>query len=651
MGSLGNIFLKFSADVSDLKSGVKNIDTSLQEFKKHAEGIGSSLKFVEATAGLGLLKTAFDSVSGIASSLIAEFDADAKAGAKLTQALYGNTEGAKELLEQASKLQTKRLFPDEVTANADALLASLGLETQSIKTLIPLVQDFASTFGIDLDTATKTVGKSIVTGSNALKKFGIDIGETHSAAERYTATVKALSAAMEGQAEVAGRVGAGPLQLLSQQFSEIKEISGEALVKFVGVFLPAAETGVDSLKEKLTGVPDKFEKIAKSILPLITFFSKISEYQDKIARGLGLGKLSESLTGIKENSDTPKASNRSDLAKTIADINKQKADAKTLAAELARIRGKSDGEGKGDKGSGLSFLQELQRKESEVNKIFSRLEPKITSFQDKLASIFEDRGRTPADGKIAAQLAIIPAALQNATTYVRPLNDQITALNTTFINLKPAISASLEEFSSGFLKTKEAVDAVNASLSQIIESGIENTLSGIGTQLGNVFSGDKFDFGSLLAPLADVLIEVGKLAIATGIAVEGIKKALVGHPVAAILGGIALIALGTFVKSSLANKSAKFAKGGLSYGEHLATVGDNPNARFDPEVTAPSSKLKSIFENVSLPKLSSLIPNTFNTGSIQSQAITLDGTFRIDGKDLVLAFDRQRATQLRQRGY
>ena len=87
MGSLGNIFLKFGADVSDIKSGVKGINTSLDGLKKNAEGISKSLQFIGVVEGLSLVKNAFNSVSGIASSLIAQFDQDAKASAKLTQAL------------------------------------------------------------------------------------------------------------------------------------------------------------------------------------------------------------------------------------------------------------------------------------------------------------------------------------------------------------------------------------------------------------------------------------------------------------------------------------------------------------------------------------------------------------------------------------
>jgi hypothetical protein len=57
-------------------------------------------------------------------------------------------------------------------------------------------------------------------------------------------------------------------------------------------------------------------------------------------------------------------------------------------------------------------------------------------------------------------------------------------------------------------------------------------------------------------------------------------------PVAAAAGAAA----GSLAKALLGK--VKLAKGGLAFGETLATVGDNPGAQTDPEVIAPLSKLK-----------------------------------------------------------
>lgn len=137
----------------------------------------------------------------------------------------------------------------------------------------------------------------------------------------------------------------------------------------------------------------------------------------------------------------------------------------------------------------------------------------------------------------------------------------------------------------------------NKDASQIIENTYANMAVSIGEEIGNALSGAGFSIRNILMPLADALIEFGKLAIKTGVAAESIKIALkeLGG-VGAIAAGVALVALGTFVKSQL--KAPKLAKGGLAFGPTMAMVGDNRGASYDPEVIAPLSKLKGMISDV-----------------------------------------------------
>ena len=83
----------------------------------------------------------------------------------------------------------------------------------------------------------------------------------------------------------------------------------------------------------------------------------------------------------------------------------------------------------------------------------------------------------------------------------------------------------------------------------------------IGEAMGNLFAdlatGENAwgNFANAaLSAFGDMAISVGKIAIEMGIASEGIKAALkLGNPWVAIGAGVALVALGTMVKSSLAN--------------------------------------------------------------------------------------------------
>jgi tape measure domain-containing protein len=83
-----------------------------------------------------------------------------------------------------------------------------------------------------------------------------------------------------------------------------------------------------------------------------------------------------------------------------------------------------------------------------------------------------------------------------------------------------------------------------------------------------------------------------------------VAKALAGLPptpfLLAIAPAIAGLA-GSLGKSLIMKIGApKLAEGGLAYGPTMATVGDNKNARVDPEVIAPLSKLKSMMGDMGM---------------------------------------------------
>jgi hypothetical protein len=156
-------------------------------------------------------------------------------------------------------------------------------------------------------------------------------------------------------------------------------------------------------------------------------------------------------------------------------------------------------------------------------------------------------------------------------------------------------------------------------------------------QLGDAMSQTMEAIGAGSMSAADGLKAFGKAALLAGLeAAKGsmiaasaeylkttAKLGPVGLAIAAGLIGGAFALVKGAVSSS---KGLKLAKGGIAYGETQATIGDNPGAKFDPEVVAPLSKLEGMLD----------------VGGTQK----LTGTFRIHGDDLVLAYDNaQRKTK------
>lgn len=216
-------------------------------------------------------------------------------------------------------------------------------------------------------------------------------------------------------------------------------------------------------------------------------------------------------------------------------------------------------------------------------------------------------------------LNLLPEQLKSASAETQRLTENTNA----FKDAQTAAGNAIQYTDEKIQRLKKGIDDLNTGLKNIIEGALNDLAVGLGEQLGNALSGAGFNIKSFLLPVAEAVISFGKLAIQVGIAALGIKTALKSlNPAIAIAGGIALVALGTLVKNSLA--APKLAEGGLATGPTMALVGDNRNARVDPEVIAPLSKLKSML------------------GDMGSSGGVLET--RISGNDLIILLNRSQKT-------
>jgi tape measure domain-containing protein len=157
-------------------------------------------------------------------------------------------------------------------------------------------------------------------------------------------------------------------------------------------------------------------------------------------------------------------------------------------------------------------------------------------------------------------------------------------------------------------KIVKMMDEMNTSITSSINSSVAAMASGFVEMVGQMATG-QMSMGdvmlSLIGMLGDMAIQIGKIAISTGIAMMGIKAAF-SNPVTAIAAGVALVALGSMVKGHISKvmsgnsagggKAPKaFAKGGIVSSPTNAIFGEYPSAgRGNPEIVAPLNNLKSM---------------------------------------------------------
>lgn len=203
-------------------------------------------------------------------------------------------------------------------------------------------------------------------------------------------------------------------------------------------------------------------------------------------------------------------------------------------------------------------------------------------------------------------------------------------------NYTTALTARGWSFSAALEHVHGAIAEVMQRFDQQVSKFMADSIVAAAEAIGQVITGD-LGFGGLmkaiLTQFASFLKNIGTQLIEFGVMILAFKSALrsvLWNPWAAIAIGAAMVAAAA-VMTALINKNAgdsvpALANGGLAYGPTYAMVGDNPNARTDPEVIAPLSRLQS------------MLPTA---GAAQQIQITLGGQLTAKGRDLVYVLNKE----------
>lgn len=203
-------------------------------------------------------------------------------------------------------------------------------------------------------------------------------------------------------------------------------------------------------------------------------------------------------------------------------------------------------------------------------------------------------------------------------------------------NYTTALTARGWSFSAALEHVHGAIAEVMQRFDQQVSKFMADSIVAAAEAIGQVITGD-LGFGGLmkaiLTQFASFLKNIGTQLIEFGVMILAFKSALrsvLWNPWAAIAIGAAMVAAAA-VMTALINKNAgdsvpALANGGLAYGPTYAMVGDNLNARADPEVIAPLSRLQS------------MLPTA---GAAQQIQITLGGQLTAKGRDLVYVLGKE----------
>jgi hypothetical protein len=220
-------------------------------------------------------------------------------------------------------------------------------------------------------------------------------------------------------------------------------------------------------------------------------------------------------------------------------------------------------------------LAEIKKSAEEVKKV----EADLIEWLDKKR--FE--GGEKAKKKAAEDLKQLTGANLIAGTAVAPVLVQVK------IDPK-SYSQIVQDFDNLMVQMAAAVEKLGEDMAVTLGETLGNALAGQGNGIEGFVR-------SVVGQLGEFVKTVGKMLIAYGISVEKFKTAFV-QPEAAVVAGIAMVALGTAVASQMRTgpSVSAFADGGIVSGPTLGLMGEYPGARSNPEVIAPLDKLKTLMK-------------------------------------------------------
>jgi len=172
------------------------------------------------------------------------------------------------------------------------------------------------------------------------------------------------------------------------------------------------------------------------------------------------------------------------------------------------------------------------------------------------------------------------------------------------------------------LKLENNLMKLNENLSNIVNQGISQTLSGIGNAIGTALSSGANIADAignvLLGSLGGILTQVGQMAIAIGIGLEAIQIALKSlNPFVAIAAGIALVALGSYFSSqsqaignSMGSGGSSSSSGGGSYS--APNIGSGYSAPSSSGGYSGSSNGGTVVFEIAGQKLVGVLSNTLS---------------------------------------
>lgn len=674
MAKLGDLVVRIGADTRDLNKSLGRVQRNMRSMTSNFTALGQSmtrsLTLPIAAFGAAALKSAAD-LEQLETSFVS---------------LTGGASQAAAMMANLNEFTAATPFQIEAVANAARQLVASGTEVSKVNEQLQFLGDIAATSGSSIEEIAAIFAKVNAKGK-------VELENLNQLAERGIPIFKALADAtgLPADALGAGAVSVEQFNQVLKGFAEEGGFAAGAMERLSKTTSGLASTALDNAKIAAASFGELFlpavNKVLEKVIELSKAFTSLSPETKRViavvavfAATLGpmlivVGKFIPLLVAARAATIAFTASLATNpiglaaiaISGLVAAVVGYSMEARTAARETWNWRDALAGV------AGTARKIELQRLIEE--------QKQLIEFTESYIRVKEQEVAAGDDGSYAYRQAVIDLAqmraglreskdtlasmveeLENLNTESRSAFVRVVNLTESMTTLAEILKYTKKQAKEAKIEIQEFDDAVdnvddldftfdankvireferarNAAkdfayqVNQSIEFAVESMLMGVAQMVGaSVALGEPLrGIGMMLGDiLANLAMELGKYAIAHGVAIEAIKESLKSlNGPAAIAAGIALLAIGAGLKARMQKVASDagipaLAEGGLAYGPTTALIGDNRNARIDPEVVAPLSKLKDM---------------------LGGNQVEVYG--RISGRDILLANDR--ATRDRNR--
>lgn len=286
-----------SKDFGDVADSAENVNKKSGNLASGISGIITKLG--PLAAGAAGAYVSFNKMKELFASSISEFKEGELAQTQLSTALgYTSTS----LIDYADSLQKVTMYSDDELIAAQAQFAMYTKDEDQINKLTKAATDLAAAKGIDLNTATNLLTRSIGTGTNVLARYGVQMKDTMDMTERINSVTSSATDRFNNMAEAVGKTKTGQIAILTNEVNNYKEALGEELLKnqeeWNNLVLTAARIAIPTLTGALKGLRETKQKLMGATSEELQFEQDVEKVYKESPVGVRL--LSDEITRLYE---------------------------------------------------------------------------------------------------------------------------------------------------------------------------------------------------------------------------------------------------------------------------------------------------------------------------------------------------------------